>query len=210
MADQSTTSPTLLGRVQQNDPRAWQTLVDLYTGYIRALLIRNSCRPDDLDDLTQDVLVTLARKIPDFRPHEHKGAFRGWLKTVVRSKAVDAYRRNQGTPSGDGGTEARIRMQEISDPVAAEATCHEDDDPQEQSALRNLYQRAMDLVQAECDPSTWNIFYRVVVGHEPATEIARELGVSSASIRMAKSRILRRLREVVGEPLDETSPPAVP
>lgn len=205
MADQKSTSITLLGRVQQNDPRAWQTLVDLYTGYIRALLIRNHCRPDDLDDLMQDVLITLARKIPDFQPHEHKGAFRGWLKAIVRSKAVDAHRRNKGNPSADGGTDAQIRMQSISDPVAPDEFLEDDFDPQVQSALRSLYQRAMELVQAESDPRTWTIFLRVAVENEPAAEVARELGISAASIRMAKSRILRRLREIVGEPLDEES-----
>lgn len=205
MADQKSTSITLLGRVQQNDPRAWQTLVDLYTGYIRALLIRNHCRPDDLDDLMQDVLITLARKIPDFQPHEHKGAFRGWLKAIVRSKTVDAHRRNKGNPSGDGGTDAQIRMQSISDPVAPDEFLEDDSDPQVQSALRSLYQRAMELVRAETDPRTWGIFLRVSVENEPAVEVARELGLSAASIRMAKSRILRRLREILGEPLGEDS-----
>ncbi len=206
MADYSTTSPTLLGRVQQNDAQAWQTLINLYTDYIRTLLIRNHCRPGDLDDLTQDVLVTLARKIPDFRPHEHKGAFRGWLKSIIRSKVVDAYRRTSGSPPAEGGTAARIMLQEIPDPTDSDLDPPDDADPLEQSALKSLYQRAMTLVQAECDPRTWQIFYRVVVEHESAAEIGRELGISAASIRMAKSRILRRLREIVGEPLDEDSP----
>lgn len=202
MTNHTSTSPTLLGRVQQNDPRAWQTLVDLYSDYIRALLLRNHCQADELDDLTQDVLVTLARKIPDFRPQEHKGAFRGWLKTIVRSKAVDAYRRNKGNPTAEGGTEARIRLQEISVPIESMPDVEEDSDPQEQTALKRLYLRAMKLVQAECDPRTWQMFYQVVVENKPAAELARETGVSAASIRMAKSRILRRMREIVGEPLD--------
>lgn len=205
MTDQSTTSPTLLGRVQQNEAQAWQTLVDLYSGYIRALLLRNQCRPDDLDDLTQDVLMTLARKIPDFRPQEHKGAFRGWLKSIVRSKSIDAYRQNQRSPAADGGTEGQIRMNELSDSNDASAEALDDSDPQEQSALRSLYQRAMRLVEAECDPRTWQIFYRVVVKHEQAAMVAKELGISAASIRMSKSRIIRRLREIVGEPLADDS-----
>lgn len=39
------------------------------------------------------------------------------------------------------------------------------------------------------------MFWRVVVGNESVAEVAADLGVSSAAVRMAKSRVLRRLRD---------------
>ncbi len=96
-------------------------------------------------------------------------------------------------------------MNTLSDSSAAATERHDDSNPQEQSALRNLYQRAMKLIQAECDPRAWEIIYRVVIEHESAVTLVKELSISPVSIRMANSRSIRRIREVVGEPLDDDS-----
>jgi RNA polymerase sigma-70 factor (ECF subfamily) len=55
------------------------------------------------------------------------------------------------------------------------------------------------LIRSEYEADVWRVFWRVAVeGHSPA-EIAAELGVTPAAVRKTKSRILRRLREEVGE-----------
>ncbi len=60
-------------------------------------------------------------------------------------------------------------------------------------------QRALELVRGEFEPQTWDIFWRVTIdGHYP-TDVARELGLSTAAIYKAKSRVLARLREQLGE-----------
>jgi DNA-directed RNA polymerase specialized sigma24 family protein len=52
-------------------------------------------------------------------------------------------------------------------------------------------------VQAEFSPRNWLIFWRVVVEERDTLDVATEFGVSSNVVRLAKSRILRRLRETM-------------
>ena len=75
----------------------------------------------------------------------------------------------------------------------------EDDPPAEKNAL---YRRALALVQAEFEGKTWKMFWATTVDRRSAAEVAAEHGVSAAAVRQAKSRVLRRLQEEVGELID--------
>lgn len=189
------TSKSLLERVQRNLPDAWTTFVQLYSGYVRGMLIRYNIRADDLDDLSQEVLVTVARRIGQFQPRHHRGALRGWLKSIVHSKATDHYRRTQRQPQAGGGTDFLKSMAEV-----PALDMEDGSDTREQEAERDLYQKAMELVSAECEPRTWTMFKRAVIDQADTDEIAQEMGVSTAAVRVAKSRVLRKLRELLGEP----------
>ena len=65
--------------------------------------------------------------------------------------------------------------------------------------LAELCQRALELVRHEFEERTWTAFWRVAVQEHPTADVAAELGVSSSAIRQAKSRVLRRLKEEMGE-----------
>jgi RNA polymerase sigma-70 factor (ECF subfamily) len=82
-------------------------------------------------------------------------------------------------------------MQNVSEP--------EDVDDESPSQLSELYHRALSLVRTEFEDATWMAFWRVVVDGQSPALVAQELGVSAAAIRQAKSRILRRLKQEVGE-----------
>jgi RNA polymerase sigma-70 factor (ECF subfamily) len=62
-----------------------------------------------------------------------------------------------------------------------------------------LLHRAMEMVKAEFEPRTWNAFWRSAIENEPTAEIGAHLGITANSVRQAKSRVLRRLREELGE-----------
>ena len=105
---------------------------------------------------------------------------------------LDLYRRRRNTPFAEGGTDAQLRFQDL-----AQQEAPLDEEPQEQ--VTGLYQRALELVRSEFEERTWQAFWRAAVDcHSPA-DIAAELGISAAGVRKAKSRVLRRLREEVGD-----------
>jgi RNA polymerase sigma-70 factor (ECF subfamily) len=55
--------------------------------------------------------------------------------------------------------------------------------------------RLLDMIACEFNSVTWQAFERHVLGGEPASEVAAALGVSVNIVLLAKSRILRRLRQ---------------
>ena len=88
-------------------------------------------------------------------------------------------------------------LKQIDDPQAE--LPDEDDQPEQ---LRGLYQRALELVRVEFEEPTWRAFERVVIDGRSPVDVAEEFDVTPAAIRKSKSRVLRRLREQLGELID--------
>ena len=66
----------------------------------------------------------------------------------------------------------------------------------------SLYRRGLEMIQMEFAERTWKAFWRVIVdGCRPA-DVADELEMSVNSVYLAKSRVLRRLREELGDLFD--------
>jgi RNA polymerase sigma-70 factor (ECF subfamily) len=55
------------------------------------------------------------------------------------------------------------------------------------------------LVRDEFEQRTWQMFWLVAVENQPVATVADRFGVSSAAVRKAKSRILFRLKQEVGD-----------
>jgi RNA polymerase sigma-70 factor (ECF subfamily) len=53
----------------------------------------------------------------------------------------------------------------------------------------------MELIAGEFEPRTWGMFWDVTVKGREAKDVAAELGVTPATVRVAKCRVLQRLRE---------------
>jgi len=191
-ASSSTTSPTLVGRVQANESSAWQRLVDLYGPLIYSWACRGGLASEDAADVMQEVFAAVAKAIRRFDPAA-RGRFRGWLWTITRNKIRDHHRRAANEPEGRGGDTALRELAELPeewDDDATDATRHE---------VRALYHRALELIRNDFEPQTWQAFWFSVVDEQPTDEIARQLGLSANSVRQAKSRVLRRLRAELGD-----------
>ena len=53
----------------------------------------------------------------------------------------------------------------------------------------------MELIRGEFEPRTWEMFWRTAAEDQMTKDVAADMGVSLAAVRMAKFRELRRLRE---------------
>jgi RNA polymerase sigma-70 factor (ECF subfamily) len=188
------TRSSLLHRARQRDGFAWRELVDLY-GPLIAYWCRR-CRIDDHSaaDCVQEVFASVAGGLKTFRPDRETGSFRAWLWTITRRKVLDHLRRTNRSPIAVGGSTAFGLMQEVAD-----ANLIPDEEPTGELQLKQLTSRALAQVQSEFEASTWQAFWRSVVDGIATDEVARELHTSVASVRQARSRILRRLRQQLGD-----------
>ena len=62
------------------------------------------------------------------------------------------------------------------------------------------------LIRADFNEATWAAFWATAVEDRPANEVAAELGVTANAVYLARSRIRKRLRELLVELGEE--PPA--
>ncbi len=190
------TSLSLLARIRQNDSDAWSRLTKLYHPLVVYWCQRLGVAPSDIDDVVQEVFHAASTSLASFRKEEQGDTFRGWLRGITRNTALMHFRKEGRQPHAVGGTVAHLQMQGVSDPQASSLGGSDEETP---SQLSELYHRALELVRAEFEGNTWNAFWRVVVEGQSPAIVAEQMGVSSAAIRQAKSRILRRLKQEVGE-----------
>jgi RNA polymerase sigma-70 factor (ECF subfamily) len=190
---QQGTSKTLLQRLRANDSEAWHVMVQLYTPLVRHWATRGGVRGVDVEDVTQEVLQAAATHLQNFRRDKPGDSFRGWLRGITRNMVLQHFRRSGRSPRGSGGTDALNQLQNVEDA----ANRDEDTDPVEE--LDGLRRRALELVRSEFEERTWRAFWMTVVEGRSPADIAAEMGVTPTAIRMAKSRVLRRLKETFGD-----------
>jgi RNA polymerase sigma-70 factor (ECF subfamily) len=187
------TSVSLLERVKARDEEAWQRLVQIYGPLVYQWCRRWELRAEDVADIFQEVFQGVAAQIGAFRKDRPGDSFRGWLWSITRNKVGDHFRRQGKQPKAAGGSDAQQRMLELPEPPM-------DSDPS--ATAPNPIHRALELIRGEFEERTWTAFWRATVeGHAPK-DIAAELGVTPDAVRMAKSRVLRRLRQELADLAD--------
>ena len=190
--DGQATPLSLLERVRANDEDSWHRLVNLYRPLVLIWCARAGLSAEDAEDVAQGVFVAAARGLHGFRRDRSGDTFRGWLRVITRNQVHLHFRRNKGRPMADGGSAAWQILQEVADPIAGP----EDD---EEAEVGQIYRRALEQVRVAFEEHTWQAFWMTTVeGRSPAS-IAPALGMSPAAIRQAKSRVLRRLKDEMGE-----------
>jgi RNA polymerase sigma-70 factor, ECF subfamily len=192
-ASSGATSRSLLERVKADDAAAWETLVGLY-----GPLVYRWCRRWDLPDheaadVFQDVFQALTKHIAGFRKEKKGDTFRGWLHRITDNKVRDHLRKLRREPGGEGGTEAQIRLASLPETAPAEG---DDSGPEREEA--GLLRGVVDLIRGEFEGRTWQAFWLTAVEARSPGEVALELGMSPGAVRVAKSRVLTRLREELG------------
>jgi RNA polymerase sigma-70 factor (ECF subfamily) len=187
------TPVSLLRKLQQRSTTtvdAWGRFVQLYTPLLYMWARRLGADEHEAPDLVQDVFVILAAEMPAFRLDPSQ-RFRGWLWTVLLNKWRDrARRRAAGPPLADADM-----LQTLAAPDNVAGFTEEE--------YRNyLFNRALELMQAELPSDEWLAWHGYIIQGRPAAEVADELGQTVNQVYLAKSRILRRLRVELAGLLD--------
>lgn len=188
------TRSSLIRRAGDRDSVAWCEIVDLYGPLIAHWCRRCGLESHSAADCVQEVFASVAFSIGTFEPTRSSGSFRAWLWTITRRKVLDHLRKQRRHPQVAGGSTAVAVLQQVVD-----ASTIPDEEPTGHEQLQYLIHRALQQVQSEFEPGTWQGFWRSVVDGLPTDVVAAELNVSAATIRQARSRILRKLRQQLGD-----------
>jgi RNA polymerase sigma-70 factor, ECF subfamily len=190
------TRQSLLLRARTGEGDAWKDLTDLYRPLILGWLHRQGVPAVDLEDLSQDVLLSVVKHLPAFEHSGHRGAFRSWLRTIVCSRTADYWRAvGASTPAG-GGSGATAALEQVADPDSD--LNRRWDEEHDRYVLGCL----LDLVGEEFEPATLRAFRRLALDGASGAEVAEELGLSVAAVYVAKSRVLHRVRREAGGLID--------
>ena len=168
---------------------SWREFVDLYTPLIRIWLHTQHVRDQERDDVTQEVIAVVLRRLPEFQ-RERTGSFRNWLKRVTIFCWQNYRRKNLSKSPAVGGSDFGQMMGELGDPESEMSRRW--DQQHDQYILQQLLEKIRPTVR----PGTWNAFRAVTMDGKSAEQAAAELGVSVNAVYVAKSRVLSQLRQV--------------
>jgi RNA polymerase sigma-70 factor (ECF subfamily) len=186
----SQTSVSLLDRLrEQPDDPSWKRLVDLYSPLIHSWLRRYAVQPSDADDLVQEVLGAVVRDLPRFRHDRRPGAFRCWLRTITVNRLRGFWRARQARPVATGDSDLVQQLEQLEDPTSSLSQRWDAEHD------RHVLNRLLELLEPEFAPTSWQAFRRVTLEGKRASDVAAELGLSVNAVLLAKSRVLRRLRQ---------------
>ncbi len=193
----NTTSLSLLNRLKQAKPDAaeWRRLQDIYSPLIRHWLSRLPGLHDEIEDLTQEVLVVLFRELPGFERQRH-GSFRAWLRQIAVNRMWAFCKARRKQPYAGGGAEVEELLTQLEDSSSELARQWDRDHD------KHVFQKLLVLVQPDFAPSTWQAFTLFALDGQAAARVAKEMGKTISAVVQAKARVLKRLREEAGDLMD--------
>lgn len=189
----SSSGLSLAIRLRDGSPDAWRELVDLYGPLVDSWCRRAGLSEPARADVGQDVFLSVHRGIGEFDAKRPGATFRGWLWIIARNAVLAWQRRNQVQAAG--GSTAQDRLAEVVDPWGNDSSV----DQPTTGETASLLQRALAQIRPTVDATTWDAFWNMTVLGRSAPDVADELGLSAANVRQIKSRMLRRLRQQLGD-----------
>lgn len=187
----STRASLILRLADGRDAESWGQFVEIYAPLVFQLACRRGLQQADAADVTQEVLSAVSRAMSRGQYAAGKGTFRGWLLTIARNEVNTALAGRQRREAAGGGTTAQLDLAAL--PAPDEAAAWETDYQQ------RLFAWAAERVKEEVQPATWRAFERTAIDRASGDAVAAELGMTIAAVYLAKSRVMKRLREIVRE-----------
>jgi len=188
------TSRTLLERVKADEAAAWERLVALYAPLVFHWCRRWDLREPDIADILQEVFQAVFAHVGGFRKEREGDSFRGWLRRITQNKMRDHLRRVGREPPAVGGSEAQNCLNHLPVPQTPEG-----DSDADQLAERGLLRRTLELIRRDFEERTWQAFWQTIVEGRSPRDVAEGLAMSAGAVRVAKCRVLHRLRAELGD-----------
>ncbi len=191
------TSASLLDRVRASPTAdSWQHLVGIYEPLIRGWLRQRVLPEQDVDDITQEVMAVVVRRLREFQHNGPVGAFRNWLKTITINCLRDHWKRGKHRPLATGQSSVQDILAQLADP-SSELSQQWDLEHD-----RYVARRLLEMLRDEFEPRTWQAFQRTALEGVVAADVAAELGLTTNAVFIARSRVLARLRQEAAELID--------
>lgn len=189
---QTTHSALLLQLAEDDNSAAWQEFCVRYGDLIRGVARQHGLQAADADDVLQDVLVSLNKAMRNFSYDRERGRFRSYLRTMTIHALYARLRQKRG--------EAALPVwRSDTEPVEDDAFAAVWETEWRQYHLR----QAMRTIEAEFNEPARVAFARYGIDGEDVQTVAHDLGLSRELVYQIKSRVLRRLGELVAQQIDE-------
>ncbi|TWT43704.1 RNA polymerase factor sigma-70 [Phycisphaerae bacterium RAS1] len=181
-----TTHVSLLARLSDgDDATAWSDFLDRYGELIRSFAQRRGLQAADCDDVAQDVLLALTKAMRSFEYRAEKGRFRAYLKAATLRLVNRKFWQKTGVRP----------LEQVEDAGADPAV----ESLWEEEWRAHHVRQAMRTLEVEFGRTELRAFQWYGVEGRGAQETAAALSLSLNQVYQAKSRVMKRLAELIEE-----------
>ena len=202
------TRASLLGRLKDwGDQASWQDFFDTYWKLIYSVALKAGLSDHEAQDVVQETLVTVAKKIGQFKSDPALGSFKGWLLLITRRRIADQLEQraklSETRVSGTGRPPERLSGD--ADDSTRTATVERVPDPAtfnldacwEGQWQENLLRVATERVKNQVSPKQFQMFELYVLREWPVRKVAQTLGVNTGHVYLAKHRVSLLLKKEI-------------
>jgi len=181
------TRRSLIGRLRnRQDDDSWRDFFQTYWKLIYGFAIRCGCSDAEAEEVVQETVISISRKMPEYRYDPAVCSFKGWLMHVTNWRVIDQLRKRRSgeemSLSLDGSAANLIEQMAGSAPSEFETLW-------EQEWQKNLIDAAMERVKRKVNAQHYQIFHLLLVkGHSPG-KVASMLKINVARVYLAKHRV---------------------
>lgn len=202
--DSLPTRASLLSRLRDlGDSDSWRTFFETYWRLLYNVTRKSGLADAEAQDVVQETVIAVARKMPGFHYDPAKGSFKQWLLLITRRRIQDHLRRvYRSLPLAEGA--ARDPAAQIENlPADVPAVDAGFESAWETEWRENIYQSALTRVRQKVNPKNFQAFDGCVIQGLKAPRVARMLGMSVAQVYLARHRVSlavkRAAREIEAE-----------
>jgi len=191
MSDPSLVTTTLLlDRLHDSrDEEAWRTFDLRFRGVIVTTARRFGLPDPDAEDAAQETMLQAVREYRAGGYDRTKGRLSSWIVGIAHHRIIDALRRSRSRG-------ARETAGEPSDmPVAPDTIARAFEDALERKIFTDAWEHV--LSEQRLTPPTLRAFELTALRGVPAAEAAKACDMTTEQVYVARTRVARRLRDVV-------------
>jgi RNA polymerase sigma factor (sigma-70 family) len=202
--DSLPTRSSLLSRLRDlGDSDSWRAFFETYWRLLYNLARKSGLADADAQDVVQETVIAVARKMPGFHYDPAQGSFKQWLLVITRRRIQDHLRRvYRSLPAViDPPVEVADRManqptDSLPPGAAFEAAWEEE-------WRDNLYRAALARVRQRANPKHFQVFDGCVLQGLRPPEVARMLGLNVAQVYLARHRVTQAIKRAAAEVEEE-------
>jgi RNA polymerase sigma factor (sigma-70 family) len=203
------TRASLLGRLKDwGDEKSWQEFFDTYWRLIYGVALKAGLSDAEAQDVVQETLLTVAKKVGQFKSDPALGSFKGWLLLITRRRIADQLEKRGKLPQTvqiSGAPGASAVPSASADDATRTSTLERVPDPAtfnldacwEEQWQKNLLRAATEKVKSVVSPKQFQIFELYVLREWPVGKVARVLSVSAGQVYLARHRVSRLLKQEI-------------
>jgi RNA polymerase sigma-70 factor (ECF subfamily) len=191
------TRRSLLTRLKRWDnQQSWQDFFNTYWKLIHSVAVKSGLTEHEAQDVVQETIITVAKRIPAFNYDPALGSFKGWLLTIVRWRIADQFRKRapfaeHGTAETEGEDSRRTgTLDRIPDPAGLGLESIWDQEWRE-----NVVSAACERVKRHVSAKQYQIFDLYVLKEWPVRKVCDTMKVSATQVYLARHRVSKLLKK---------------